>query len=214
MARILPNINNAPTVDQKGLHKKDVFSPPVLAACPAARCAIEACPQPGRPRSGCAAGPFAPRVSHGARTSAGTALGAYRTRLHRGSGSPLRGLPPHVRVQPRTACAQGLMQGKLAPCQPRVAPVQRHAPCARPSGLLPHAGCPHATGQPSRAGGVPTRETTGPHAQRLRESHACPSSAQARIGSADGPQAPPRSRLRPRTRPGRLGSSRTCQGRR
>ena len=65
------------------------------------------------------------------------------------------------------------MQGKLAPCQPRVAPVQRHAPCARPSGLLPHAGCPHATGQPSRAGGVTysrdhrTARSTAPRVSRM-----------------------------------------------
>lgn len=78
-------------------------APPVLAVCPAARCVDGDCPQPGRPRSGCAAGPFAPRGSHGACTSAGTAMGATRARLHHGSGSPLRGLPPHVRVQPRAA---------------------------------------------------------------------------------------------------------------
>lgn len=187
MARILPNINNAPTVDQKGLHKNDVFSPPVLAACPAARCAIEACPQPGRPRSGCAAGPFAPRGSHGACASTGTAMGACRARLHRGSGSPLRGLPPHVRVQPRAACAHGLMQGTPAPCQPRVAPVQRRAPSARPSGLLPYVGRLHATGQPSRAGGALARMMTCQHAHRGRGRSVCPSSARARIGSADDP---------------------------
>lgn len=166
-----------------------IFPPPVLAACPAARCVDEDCPQPGRPRSGCATGPFAPRASHGACKSTGTPLGAYRTRLHRGSGSPLRGLPPHVRVQPRTVCAQGLMQGELAPCQPRVAPVQRRAPCARPPGLLPQAGCPHATGQPSRAGGIPARASAGAHAPRCRELPAYPSSARGADRLRDNLQA-------------------------
>ena len=40
-------------------------APPPLAACPCARYVIKICPQPGRPRSGCAAGPFAPRGGHG-----------------------------------------------------------------------------------------------------------------------------------------------------
>lgn len=52
------------------------------------RCVIEARPQPGCPRSGCAAGPSAPRGSHGAWRPTGTAMGARRTRLHHGSGSP------------------------------------------------------------------------------------------------------------------------------
>lgn len=64
-------------------------APPILAVCPAVCYAVEVCPHPGRPRSGCAAGPFAPRGSHGVWKSTGTAMGAYRTRLHRGSGSPL-----------------------------------------------------------------------------------------------------------------------------
>ena len=143
-------------------------APPVLAACPAARCVAEARPQPGRPRSGCAAGPFAPRGSHGAWKSTGAAMGAYRTRLHRGSGSPQGGLPPHVRVQPRTACAHGLMQGESAPCQPRVAPVQRRAPSARPSGVLLLVGRPHAPGQPPSAGGADFSEGA------LRDAYALP----------------------------------------
>ena len=102
-------------------------APPVLAVCPAARCVDGDCPQPGRPRSGCAAGPFAPRGSHGACTSAGTAMGATRARLHHGSGSPLRGLPPHVRVQPRTVCAQGLMQGDTG----AMSAARRARPAAR-----------------------------------------------------------------------------------
>ena len=168
-------------------------APPVLAVCPAARCVDGDCPQPGRPRSGCAAGPFAPRASHGACKSTGTPLGAYRTRLHRGSGSPLRGLPPHVRVQPRTVCAQGLMQGELAPCQPRVAPVQRRAPCARPSGLLPHAGRPHAPGQPSRAGGAAlVARACGAHGSRCGEAPPSRVRATARSGVRRIPSQPSR----------------------
>ena len=84
--------------------------------------------------------------------------------------------------------------GELAPCQPRVAPVQRRAPCARPSGLLPCAGRPHATGQPSRAGGVHARALAGAHAPRCQELPACPSSARGadrlRRQPASAPEEP------------------------
>lgn len=65
--------------------------PPTLVACPAARCVVEACPQPGRPRSGCSAGLCVPRGSHGACTSTGTAMATARR--SRTAARPAHGRP-------------------------------------------------------------------------------------------------------------------------
>lgn len=107
-------------------YSRRLSTPPSLAACPAARCADDDRPHPGRPRSGCAAGPLAPPGSHGACTSAWAAMGANRARLHHGSGSPPRGLPPHVRVQPR-----GLRPWPIATLSGAMSAVHRSRPAAR-----------------------------------------------------------------------------------
>ena len=90
-------------------------------------------------------------------------------------------------------CAHGLSKGQSAPCQPRVAPVQRRAPCARPSGLLPHAGRPHAPGQPSRAGGAAlVARACGAHGSRCGEAPPSRVRATARSGVRRIPSQPSR----------------------
>lgn len=110
--------------------QKNLSVPPSPAAGPRACCQPRVGPQPDRPRSGCALGPFAPRAAHGARKSTFTATGADGARLHRGCasrfascsacpGSATRRLP-----QWPAASLTG------APCASRVTPGQRRTPYA------------------------------------------------------------------------------------
>lgn len=87
-------------------------APPTLAACLAARCINKVCLHPGRPRSGCAAGPLTPRGSHGACKS--TLIGHGRASLPSSgahSHSFVRGAPvsgrPHTPGQSASADGAG-----------------------------------------------------------------------------------------------------------
>lgn len=102
-------------------------TPPSLAARPAARCVNEDCPHPGRPRSGCAAGPLAPPGSHGACNVNGVGHGRIRARLHHGSGSP--------RARSASACpgsaARGVRPWPVATLSGAMSAVRRSRPTAR-----------------------------------------------------------------------------------
>ena len=84
------------------------------------------CPQPGRPRSGCALGPFVPHAAHAPREVSRTASRRLRSVFaYAPTAARWRGLPPAA-CSARPTPPSGLMQGQRG----RVVSVRHARPAA------------------------------------------------------------------------------------
>ena len=111
------------------------------------------CPQPGRPHSGCALGPFVPHAAHAPREVSRTASRRLRAVFaYAPTAARWRGLPSAA-CSARPTPPSGLMRGQRSAWSACVTPGQRRTPYAWPSGLLPSRARPRPSSPSASAGG-------------------------------------------------------------
>ena len=111
------------------------------------------CPQPGRPRSGCALGPFVPHAAHAPRKSPWTASRRLRAVFAYAPTAARCAVCLRPRAQSalrRRLAYSKRYRGAWSAC---VTPGQRRTPYAWSSGLLRYPGCPRTTSPSASAGG-------------------------------------------------------------
>lgn len=152
-------------------------------------------PQPGRPRSGCALGPFVPHAAHApmrvSRTASRRLRRSSHTRLQQPASRSASGRvlsPPYAAVRPNARS----MGGAWSAC---VTPGQRRTRYARSSGLLPSRARPRPSSPSASAGGKDPTATVAwlpPHVTgyRLRAASPAATTWQRLPEAVSGPRQP------------------------